>query len=900
MAYDEILQWSEKQADWTRDALCRLAQANGRKLSEEAANDVLQRLKHAHGIVSEPAPACTLLTADHLPKNTNTQRAVLCSIGSVKNLNRLAEGQTLPFGINGITLIYGDNGSGKSGYSRLTKKLCRTLSVDALLGNVFEAGESKNAEAVIRYKPDGAETVTEETWVDGTTPPAAIANISVFDSKNAGLYIDRDNKIQYLPPEIDLMERYAGLLQVLAEQVEKEAGEISRHVSVPLPTGFMPGTAISELIAPLIALSQKKGGKKGVTLPSIDALRSAAEWNETLEQELADLEASLRDDPAIQAQKFQRVASVLTSLSDELKEIEACLSADNIEKIKTLTQKFIATKGAAANAASEIFAKEPLPHTGSDAWKLMYGYAKQYALLVTGKEDGSASANDLCALCQQTLSPEAAARLQKFEDFVADKANKDAEAAAEDLKAVEIALQNLKFRATPELERQLAEYAAIDATRKATGEGVVKFSNAALALRDALLAAIESNDFTKIEALADPVSKSLDDDAAAIVDTARAFEVKGKEGGNRMEDRNRLALLKDQKKLSQEIETFAARLSDLQVLEKLADCKSALSTAAVSSLITKLRKKLVTDDLQGRIQTEITAFNLDHIPFSVRDRSEGGKSVVGVKLQSVAEVANRDVLSEGEQRALGLACFLGEILGDPVKHGAIIDDPVSSLDHIRIRRVAERLVREAAEGRQIIIFTHNLIFYSEVMFAAARNEPQVLVLCHCIRKDEAKGFGIIHANDAPWIAKKVKDRLHLLRSERLPIFKDRTDGDTEKYRKEVTDFYTDLRETWERFVEEVLLGGVVERFNNEVKTQSLKGVVVDDDDYQTIFFAMKRVSERSGHDTAAGRTIPTPTYDEMNKDLEVLESFKKKTEGRAKERADARKDREKPPLAEVA
>ncbi len=900
MAYDEILEWSEKQADWTRDALCRLAQATGRKLPEESTTDVLQRLKHSNGIVSEPPPACTLLSVDHFPKKADTERAVLCSIGPVKNLNRLAEGQILPFGINGITLIYGDNGSGKSGYSRLTKKLCRTLSVDDLLGNVFETGERKNAEAVIRYKPDGAENVTEETWVDGTTPPAAIANISVFDAKNAGLYIDRDNKIQYLPPEIDLMERYADLLQVLAGQIEKETGEIGRHVAVPLPTGFTPGTTISELIAPLVALSQKKGGKKGVVLPDVAALKSAAAWNETFGQELADLESSLRDDPAVQAQKFQRVASVLVSLSDELKEIETALSADNIEKIKTQTQKFIATKEAASAAASERFADEPLPHTGSETWKLMYGYAKEYAQIISGKEEGSASANDLCALCQQTLSAEASARLQKFEDFISDKANKDAEAAAIDLEAVKTGLKNLKSRTTAELERQLAEYGTIDAARKAAAEGVVKFSDAAKSWMDVLLAAIESNDFSKLGTLADPVSKSLDNDAASLVETGRAFEVKAKEGGNRSEDRNRLSLLKDQKKLSQEVETFVARLSDLQTLEKLADCKSALSTATVSPLITKLRKKLVTDDLQGRIQAEIAEFNLDHIPFSVRDRSDGGKSVVGVKLQSVAEIANRDVLSEGEQRALGLACFLGEILGDPIKHGAIIDDPVSSLDHIRIRRVAERLVREAAEGRQIIIFTHNLIFYSEVMFAAARNEPQVPVLCHCIRKDDAKGFGIIHANDAPWIAKKVKDRLHLLRNERLPIFKDRTDSDTEKYRKEVMDFYTGLRETWERFVEEVLLGGVVERFNNEVKTQSLKKVIVKDDDYQTIFFAMKRVSERSGHDTAAGRTIHTPDYGEIDKDLQTLEAFRQKILDRSKEAAEVREKFEKPPVAEVA
>jgi hypothetical protein len=70
-----------------------------------------------------------------------------------------------------------------------------------------------------------------------------------------------------------------------------------------------------------------------------------------------------------------------------------------------------------------------------------------------------------------------------------------------------------------------------------------------------------------------------------------------------------------------------------------------------------------------------------------------------------------------------------------------------------------------------------------------------------------------------------------------------TDFETDEYRGLAKDFYTDLRETWERLVEEVLLGKVVERFNTDIRTQSLKGVVVDDDDYKTIYWAMKHVSE---------------------------------------------------------
>jgi hypothetical protein len=72
----------------------------------------------------------------------------------------------------------------------------------------------------------------------------------------------------------------------------------------------------------------------------------------------------------------------------------------------------------------------------------------------------------------------------------------------------------------------------------------------------------------------------------------------------------------------------------------------------------------------------------------------------------------------------------------------------------------------------------------------------------------------------------------------------------------------------------LLLGKVVERFNTDVRTRSLSGVVVDDEDYKQIFWAMKRVSERSGHDMAAARNVPVPRPDEMKVDLKVIDDYR--------------------------
>lgn len=145
---------------------------------------------------------------------------------------------------------------------------------------------------------------------------------------------------------------------------------------------------------------------------------------------------------------------------------------------------------------------------------------------------------------------------------------------------------------------------------------------------------------------------------------------------------------------------------DLEERRKLLACCDAVETGSVSRQMTSLRRSLVMENLEKRIIAEIEALALTHIPFTVNDRSQDGQSYFEVGLNAAKAIANSKVLSEGEQRALALACFLAEVGGDTSRQGMIIDDPVSSLDHVRIRRVAARLVKEAATGRQIIIFTH--------------------------------------------------------------------------------------------------------------------------------------------------------------------------------------------------
>jgi len=66
-----------------------------------------------------------------------------------------------------------------------------------------------------------------------------------------------------------------------------------------------------------------------------------------------------------------------------------------------------------------------------------------------------------------------------------------------------------------------------------------------------------------------------------------------------------------------------------------------------------------------------------------------------------------------KQNACSIADFLTEVQLDPNNCGIIFDDPVTSLDHERKDKIAQRLVMEAAQ-RQVVMFTHDIAFMSQL------------------------------------------------------------------------------------------------------------------------------------------------------------------------------------------
>ncbi len=882
----KLKDWSAKESSWVRDALRRAALAG--HATEIDADAIAARVQAANGIAGAGNLECVAFDDECLvPTGSSAEVELLCSIGPLSHIDRLTGGQELKFALDGLTIIFGENGSGKSGYARAARRLCTSRVPITLQGNVF-AKVGAPPTVAFKVQTGDAEPVPHE-WKEGTPLPNCCRQMSFLDTANARAYVEDKTEILFLPPEVQCLTTLGQLYVLAGERCQAKADSLLATHGGPVAAQFAPATSAGTLVTLLTSTTPL------AKLPSADQLRAAASWDDTAAVRLAEIRVQLAEGPASQARTLRRLGTAAKVVTNKGAAAIAALGKPQLDNDIELLGILERSRQTAEAFAAEQAGRFPLAATGSKTWRELFLIARKFAAeaeLVP--EDGAFAVGDPCMLCQRPLDEAASIQMNAFDEFVAGEATAAVSAAQLNIDARIKLLQSLDLETADQILFALAEHLARDEPLRTAVENAASASQALLDRRDLMIVHLQGGTVVKeLPAIGSIVKLSqIADDLNAHADLLAA-------GGGA--DAAILAAeleLRDRETLAGCIEVMIARRDGLADRQRYLTCVNALGTRQISVLASSLRRELVTPELRRRVEREVEALGVDHVPLRFTEQSASGKSFFEMALDTVDQAKKAMVLSEGEQRALAIACFLADAHVSASTGAIIVDDPVTSLDHQRIRRVANRFAEEAGRGRQVIVFTHNLLFYQEVLRACADRSPQVPAL-PCLIQQSKDGFGLVSINDRPWIAKKIKERQRALTLQ-VEAFPDDLTIDAEKMRLLAKQFYTDLRETWERAVEEVVLGGVVERFGTDVKTQSLKLVEIDDEDYRTIFFAMKRASEQSGHDQPAGKQIDPPSKKQIEADLLELTNFITSHRGKSRLAETRRKELELPPKALVA
>lgn len=109
-------------------------------------------------------------------------------------MNALVQGQSLVFEPAGLTVVYGDNGSGKSGYARLIKNMVKARHSASVLPDVFMARpQSPTAELI--YTVAGKEHT--QKYPDAATPE--MLKMSFHDEHCGDEYLSTRSTVTYRP-----------------------------------------------------------------------------------------------------------------------------------------------------------------------------------------------------------------------------------------------------------------------------------------------------------------------------------------------------------------------------------------------------------------------------------------------------------------------------------------------------------------------------------------------------------------------------------------------------------------------------------------------------------------------------------------------------------------------------
>lgn len=861
----EILAWAQGLPAWQSDAVARLLAKQ--MLTADDQDDLFALLKLAHGIPDPKGRTPKPLTAEQIP--APVEKATHIALLAMKNMhhvNAIAENQRLPFSASGMTVIYGDNGSGKSGYSRVLKRACRARDqTEAIHPNAnLPAGKAGVAEAAFEITVDGV--AKDVQWTQGKAAPPELSSFAIFDSRCARAYLDSEDDFSYVPYGLDVFETLAKICKQLKTATETEQAQ--HAVDLTAFTPLQGDTAVGKLIESLSAKTTQVQVDALATLKPEEAAQHA-ELDKSLKENNPKEKATQR---RLQARRVATVATNATSKG-------ALMDQAVVTKLRELADSYRTAQAAAALAAKRFKEGENLlPGTGGEAWRELFDAARKFAAEShPDKAFPELGADAPCPLCQQPLA-EGAARLQRFEAFIQQEAEKTSQ-----VRRAALAAEYKPFAAhNLTLNIEDTTYDEIKALDPQLAADTKAFETQLAARQEAIKAAVISHQWDCVaETLASPATRLLA--LANKLNTEAETLEKASDEKTRVALQKQFAELDARIKLGQVRDAVIVAIGKLSHQAKLTQCLSAVKTNAISLKASDMAEKVVSKELADALNREFKALGAGTLSVSLQSRADRGKALHKLKLELPQSRSPTDILSEGEQRAVAIGSFLAEIGLSGGKGGIVFDDPVSSLDHRRRERVAKRLASEAAK-RQVIVLTHDIYFLcllvEEAKLAGVAISTQSLVR-------RAEGFGIADP-ELPFEGKNASKRIVALKVQQQSIAKLHKDGAEQEHRRQTVDAYFRLRMAWERAVEEVLLREVILRFRKGVETQRLAGVVVDDNDYAQVNAGMTKCSNYA-HDKALLGGIAVPDPDELLADIAALETWRTQIEKRSVETARKRK-----------
>ena len=786
-----LIRWANASDEWIR-RIVQIVLATGARLSEEDCDSVFALFLEEKKFNDRDLPR-----EPKIPSTTGDRdqdiEFTLNSISEVRNVNALDPDTSIEFG-PGLTILYGENGTGKTGYSRILKCLANSRSVEDILPNMHQPRTSSDPAAKIGYALDSEHITLDWSGELGIDP---FTKLSVFDAPALNLHVDQSIGYTYTPTSLALFSHVTHAVQAIQVRIESEVLRL-RQSPTDLRARFNRETSLYSAIDRLSAITDLEELKAHALDPEDSAERIAE-----LKRSLAMLRADVSD-PLVALKTQTRKALVEAgSFANAVRHLENSRYNKKLEALLELREDYVTIR-------QNLFAAADLPAPPDESWEsfIRAGYLYRSHLEHLGAAD-----EERCLYCRQVLSDDAASLLQKYGSYINDQ-------LAHQIEHLETSLRE---SARPLLESSLPQVrvlvdAATDDSEPAPGDTPSLLGPLRLLLdgADDIRSDLEAERSIRTES-ADAVLRQQQFIARTISQVAGEIEDLNKQRADqgKLEREKELELLdlEDRVQLFRSWTDVSTRVNSLERANRLDGNKGDIS--AVLRKITNLAKE-ATEGLTDRNFAELFEEECSELGApSVELEFIGRKGETQRKKVVSRSHPPSAILSEGEQKALALADFIAEARLRTTTSPIVFDDPISSLDHRRTKEVATRITKLAVE-HQIVVFTHDIFFTSCLLEQLEESER-----CRFYQVTDEEAIGRVMRSTGP-----RTDTIKSLRAKINETIEGAKQHEGDSRAELVRLGYGYLRSWCEIFVESEMLARVTERYQPNVRITSLNNIKV--------------------------------------------------------------------------
>ena len=707
----------------------------------------------------------------------------LTALSDITGVNKLAKEQIIAFTPN-LTVIYGENGTGKTGYGRILKALGFSYDQnDTILTNIFSTAEPQSAK--IEYKANGC----PDTFIwTGKNRNEDLASISVFNNNCVQISLDGNRQLIVSPIGFHLFNLVSSELGKLNDLLQEKKKEYP--VQISWIENLNADTPQQKFINTLSKDSNES------------TLFEISNFGEKQEKELSakELELSKLNKALLQNEicSLNSQISELNIISEKVDQAKKALNTDIWNKLIENNKSITDLEKNTQEGITEIVLSKGIEFYETDEFKTFLSSAESY-IKKLDKPDYPQS-GDVCIYCRQPLKNGAKELLSNYRRLLNDKSEKNLTRLKKSKQDLIDSVNSIDTA----LKLSYSSFGMDEEENPIQPDELKAYNNDLGLLSKSFISGEVATD-SVFKFKYDLFKNFISNKKTQLQDTLKTKnELLSNIETKEIELKKIIAELKDRKYISPKTDEVKNIIDNHKTLYILKNNANSFSTNSISRKTSQAREELVSQDFNSLFQKELKALGKSGMQIALSFGTDRGKTKLNHKISNHQLL---EILSEGEQKSIALAEFLTELQLDNIKAPVIFDDPVNSLDHKIIDSFTKRVIR-LSKQRQIVIFTHSVLLFNSLFYLSTQPSFKQLSYKFYNSRKEYDFVGVI--TDAEEEKNKVKQNISNINRLINNKPKERSEIDVAK------EGFGELRSAIELCIEHEIFNGTVQRYQKHI------------------------------------------------------------------------------------